>query len=80
MSQIDQKECRMPGADAHEAEFDMFLARAGMVVPAERRAQVVAGYADFRAQMELLHTKRDASLEPANVFRLSVPATGGVKA
>ena len=69
----------MPGTDAHEAEFDMFLARANMVVPAERRAQVLAGYADFRAQMQLLHTRRDASLEPANVFRLPMPAAHAVK-
>lgn len=69
----------MPRTDAHEAEFDMFVARAGMVVPAERRAPIVAGYADFRAQMDLLHTRRDASLEPANVFRLPLPVAAEVK-
>ncbi len=53
-----------------EAEFDAFLARAGMKVPAERRAAILAGYADFRAQMELLHTRRDAAEEPSNIFRM----------
>ncbi len=56
-----------------EAEFDAFLARAGMAMPPERRAAVLAGYADFRAQMALLHTRRDAAEEPANVFRMKEP-------
>lgn len=64
-------EAALPDLDA---EFECFLARAGMVVPAERRATVFAGYADFRAQMDLLHTPRDASLEPSNVFRMKAPA------
>lgn len=53
-----------------EAEFETFLARAGMSVPAERRATVMAGYADFRAQMDLLHTRRDATEEPSQLFRM----------
>ena len=57
-------------ASALEAEFDGFLARAGMVVPAERRAVIFAGYAEFRAQMDRLHTRRDASQEPSNIFRM----------
>jgi hypothetical protein len=56
--------------DAMETEFDAFMARAGMVVPAERRAAILATYADFRAQMDLLHTPRDASEEPSNIFRM----------
>ena len=54
----------------HEAEFDVFLARAGMVVPADRRQVVVEGWADFRAQLDLLHTRRDATVEPSNIFRM----------
>ena len=54
----------------HEAEFDVFLARAGMVVPPDRRAAVVAGWADCRAQLDLLHTRRDASHEPSDIFRM----------
>jgi hypothetical protein len=54
----------------HTAEFEAFLARAGMVLPEARRAVILAGYADFRAQMDLLHTKRDASEEPSNIFRM----------
>lgn len=50
------------------AEFETFLARAGMRVPADRKEVIFAGYADFRAQMDLLHTRRDAAEEPANIF------------
>jgi hypothetical protein len=52
-----------------EAEFDMFLARAGMTIPPDRRETVLATYADFRGQMALLHTRRDAAEEPSNIFR-----------
>jgi hypothetical protein len=50
------------------AEFETFLARAGMHVPEDRKAVIFAGYADFRAQMDLLHTRRDAAEEPSNIF------------
>jgi hypothetical protein len=60
-------------ANELEAEFDAFMARAGMQVPAERRATILAGYADFRAQMDLLHTRRDATEEPSNIFRMKGP-------
>lgn len=59
-----------PAPETFEAEFNAFLARAGMVVPADRRAIILAGYADFRAQMGLMHTRRDASHEPSNIFRM----------
>ncbi len=55
---------------AAEVEFDVFLARAGMAVPADRRDTVIAGWADFRAQLDLLHTRRDAAHEPSNIFRV----------
>lgn len=54
----------------HEAELDVFLARAGMVVPADRRATVFENWADFRAQLNLLHIRHDASHEPSNIFRM----------
>ena len=54
----------------HEAELDVFLARAGMVVPTDRRQGVVEGWADFRAQLSLVHMRRDATHEPSNIFRM----------
>lgn len=53
------------------AEFDMFMARAGIEVPADRREGLLAGFADLRSQVALLHGRLDATVEPANVFRLS---------
>lgn len=60
-----------PSPEALAAEFDMFMARAGIEIPADRRAAVLAGFADLRAQVALLHRPRSAAVEPANVFRLS---------
>ncbi len=53
------------------AEFDMFMARAGIVVPADRRDALLAGFADLRASLAILHGRHDPTLEPSNVFRLA---------
>jgi hypothetical protein len=57
-------------------EFDMFMARAGLTVPPARRAPVLASYADFRAQIALLHGRHEHTDEPAHVF--SLPPSGSV--
>jgi hypothetical protein len=66
----------MPSSDKPRAgdlttEFDMLMRRAGIIVPEERRAAVLAGYADLRGQMALLHNRYAHTDEPANIFRLS---------
>jgi hypothetical protein len=66
----------MPSPDELAAEFDILMRRAGIVVPAERRAGVLASYADLMDQIALLHDRYAYTDEPANVFRLSPP--GGV--
>ncbi len=53
------------------AEFDAFVARAGVKMPADRHAAIVAGYADFRAQIMLLHAPRPHTAEMSNIFRLA---------
>jgi hypothetical protein len=59
-----------------ETEFRILAARAGVTVPEERMANILLGYADFRAQLELLRgAGRDHTAELANVFRLPVPGT-----
>lgn len=63
-------------AEALEAEFDMLMARAGVTVPAAWRSSVLAAFADFRAQLSLLHGPRDHRVEPSNVFSL-VEKVGG---
>jgi len=52
--------------DALAAEFDVLISRAGIDVPAERRAGILAAYADFRG----LHGPRTHLAEPSNVFSL----------
>ena len=56
--------------DTLEAEFDLLMQRAGLTVPAERRAQVLPAYAELRDQVELLRGPRTAAAEPSNIFRL----------
>jgi hypothetical protein len=52
------------------AEFDMLMHRAGLTVPADRRAEVLPAYAELREQVELLRNARTAAAEPANIFHL----------
>lgn len=52
-------------------EFDVLMRRAGLTVPAARRAAVLASYADLRDQMALLHGRYGYQAEPSNVFRMS---------
>jgi hypothetical protein len=52
-------------------EFDGFMTRAGLTVPPARRAGVLASYADFRAQIDLLHGRQDHTGEPAHIFSFS---------
>lgn len=51
-------------------EFDSSMTRAGLTVPLGRRATVLASYADFRAQIDLLHGRQDHTGEPAHIFAL----------
>lgn len=51
-------------------EFDAFMVRGGLTVPPARRATVLESYADFRAQIDLLHGRQDHTGEPAHIFSL----------
>lgn len=59
-----------PTADALTAEFDMFMTRAGISVPEDRRAAVLTAYADIRSQMVLLRGRYSHLQEPSNIFSL----------
>lgn len=62
---------------ALEAEFDMFMARAGISVPPDCRSAMLKNFAELRAQAaQLRDPRRSVAAEPSNVFRLS-PATKG---
>lgn len=62
------------GPQGLAAEFDIFMARAGVTVPAEYLDSILAGYADFRAQLPLLHSARTHLSEPSNIFSLVAKA------
>jgi hypothetical protein len=64
-----------PSPETLAAEFDCLMARAGITVPPQRRAAVLASYADLRGQIALLHGRYGPEAEPSNVFSLS-PAGG----
>ena len=58
-------------ATAIEAEFGALLAKAGHVVPAERRAALLSGYKDMKRQVALVKNETlGAEVEPTNVFSL----------
>jgi hypothetical protein len=61
----------MPSKDELEAEFDILMRRAGITVPADRRAAVLASYADLHEQIALLHDRYAHTDEPANIFRMT---------
>jgi hypothetical protein len=61
----------MPSADELAAEFDVLMRRAGITVPADRRAGVLASFADLHEQIALLRNRYAHTDEPANVFRLT---------
>jgi hypothetical protein len=63
----------MPSPDELAAEFDILMRRAGITVPVERRATVLASYADLCEQIALLHNRYAHTDEPANIFRLPSP-------
>jgi hypothetical protein len=52
-------------------EFDGCMTRGGLTIPPGRRAAVLASYADFRAQIDLLHGRQDHTGEPAHTFATS---------
>jgi hypothetical protein len=67
--------------ESAEAEFDMMTTRAGVVVPADRRAALLEAFRDFREQIAMLHTRRSHVAEISNIFTLvkTGTKTGGAK-
>jgi hypothetical protein len=53
-----------------ERELDMLMAKAGAVVPADRKAGVIAGYRDMKRMCALLRQPRTAADEPSNIYSL----------
>jgi hypothetical protein len=56
---------------AVEREFEVLMARAGVEVPADRKAGAIAGYKDMKRMVALLRQPRTAADEPSNVYSLT---------
>jgi len=56
---------------AIEQEFDMLMTKAGINLPADRRAGVIAGYKDMKRVAALLRQGLTAADETANIYSLA---------
>lgn len=61
----------MTDDDTLADELRVLMARAGIVVPADRLAGVLAGYADVVRMAALLRQPRTAESEPAAIFSMT---------
>ncbi len=59
-----------------EREFDQLMARAGAVVPQDRRAGTIACYEDLKRMCALLRQPRSAASEPSNIYSLDAVLRG----
>jgi hypothetical protein len=64
------KMTEIPEEEALAVEFDVFARRAGLDIPADRRAAVFAGFKDLRHMVALLRQPRTAAAEPAGTFSI----------
>jgi hypothetical protein len=56
--------------EALALEFDVFARRAGLDIPADRRAGVFAGFKDLRRMLALMRQPRTAAHEPASTYSI----------
>jgi hypothetical protein len=60
----------LPDDTALALEFDVFAKRAGLEIPADRRAIVFAGFKELRHMLALLRQPRTAAAEPAGTYSI----------
>jgi hypothetical protein len=60
----------IPDEAALALEFDVLARRAGLDIPADRRAGVFAGFKDLRGMLALMRQPRTAAHEPAGTFSI----------
>jgi hypothetical protein len=58
------------GRRALEQELDALMTRIGAVVPADRKAGIIACCEELRRMTALVRQPRSAAAEPANVYSL----------
>ena len=60
----------MDEQDALNAEFEYWLSREGITLPAERRADAFADFADVRKHVGIVDTASRSNPDPSTVFVL----------
>ena len=66
----------IPEEEALALEFDVFARRAGLDIPADRRAAVFVGFKDLRRMVALLRQPRTAAHEPAGTYAIQSVTRG----
>lgn len=51
-----------------QQEFDVLARRAGLAIPADRRAPLLEAYGDLRRMLDVLRQPRTAASEPASTY------------
>jgi hypothetical protein len=62
-----------PESEQLATEFDVMMVRAGLTIPPDRRLELLAAFADLRAEIGRLHAPLPPALEPAAVYRPEQP-------
>jgi len=60
----------LPDEAALALEFDVLAKRAGLEIPADRRAALFTGFKDLRRMTALMRQPRTAADEPAGTFSI----------
>jgi hypothetical protein len=60
----------IPDEAALALEFDVLARRAGLEIPADRRAAVFAGFKDLRRMAAMMRQPRSAAHEPAGTYAI----------
>jgi len=59
-----------PDQEQLERELNAVMARIGAVVPADRKAGVLAAYQELRRMTALVRQPRTPAAEPSNIFSM----------
>ena len=59
-----------------EQEFDVLARRAGLHIPRDRRAPLLAGFQDLRRMLDVLRQPRTAASEPAATYDIRTVTRG----
>ncbi len=66
----------MPDPSDLQQEFDVLARRAGLTIPADRRAPLLHAFADLRHMLDVLRQPRTAVSEPAATYDIRTVTRG----